>query len=45
MRLAGTLNGIETIIAIRKEFPRKPVVSIPFKTVTNTLERFVKREY
>ncbi|EMO07787.1 response regulator receiver domain protein [Leptospira borgpetersenii str. Noumea 25] len=26
VRLAGTLNGIETIIAIRKEFPRKPVV-------------------
>ncbi|WP_061248964.1 response regulator transcription factor [Leptospira alstonii] len=26
VRLAGTLNGIETIIAIRKEFPRKPAV-------------------
>ncbi|MCG6169508.1 response regulator transcription factor [Leptospira sp. FAT2] len=26
VRLAGTLNGIETIVAIRKEFPRKPVV-------------------
>ncbi|WP_367897983.1 response regulator [Leptospira sp. WS58.C1] len=26
VRLAGKLNGIETIIAIRKEFPRKPVV-------------------
>lgn len=26
VRLAGTLNGIETILAIRKEFPRKPVV-------------------
>ncbi|MEM7181821.1 MAG: response regulator transcription factor [Spirochaetota bacterium] len=24
--LAGTLNGIETIVEIRKEFPRKPVV-------------------
>ncbi|PJZ58516.1 response regulator transcription factor [Leptospira barantonii] len=26
VRLAGTLNGIETIVAVRKEFPRKPVV-------------------
>ncbi|PJZ27496.1 response regulator [Leptospira hartskeerlii] len=26
VRLAGKLNGIETIISIRKEFPRKPVV-------------------
>lgn len=26
VRLAGTLNGIETIVAIRKEFPRKPAV-------------------
>ncbi len=26
VRLAGTLSGIETIVAIRKEYPRKPVV-------------------
>ncbi|MDV6236159.1 response regulator transcription factor [Leptospira ellisii] len=26
VRLAGTLNGIETVIALRKEFPRKPAV-------------------
>ncbi|XDD50040.1 response regulator [Leptospira sp. WS92.C1] len=26
VRLAGTLNGIETVVTIRKEFPRKPVV-------------------
>ncbi|MBM9579564.1 response regulator transcription factor [Leptospira sp. 201903070] len=26
VRLSGTLNGIETIVALRKEFPRKPVV-------------------
>lgn len=26
VRLAGTLNGIETVVALRKELPRKPAV-------------------